>query len=78
MQQTLPTMKPSPGVLFARRVQQVRKKIGMSQEGLAAAAQLSRSYMGRIERAEQDPSLSTICKIAAALNVKPAVLLKGL
>jgi transcriptional regulator with XRE-family HTH domain len=48
----------------------------MSQEQLAAKAGISRTYLARIETARQDPTLSTIEKLARALRVKPGRLLE--
>ena len=40
----------------------------MTQGDLAAACELDRTYIGGIERAERNPSLKNIAKIANALN----------
>ena len=63
---------------FGKRVQQIRKAKGFSQESLAEAADLHRTYIGSIERAEQNVSIDNIEKIAKALKVKPSVLFDGL
>ena len=56
---------------FGRRIVQLRKECGLSQEGLALRAGLDRSYMGRIERGEQSVSLDKIWEIADALGTTP-------
>jgi transcriptional regulator with XRE-family HTH domain len=48
---------------------------GWSQEDLGANANLHRTYIGAIERAEENLTLQTIDKLAKALNVMPAVLI---
>jgi transcriptional regulator with XRE-family HTH domain len=63
---------------FGKRVQQIRKTKGFSQESLAEAANLHRTYIGAIERAEQNVSIYNIEKIAKALKVRPSVLFDGL
>jgi transcriptional regulator with XRE-family HTH domain len=63
---------------FGKRVQQIRKAKGFSQESLAEAADLHRTYIGAIERAEQNVSIDNIEKIAKALKVKAAALFEGL
>lgn len=54
---------------FGNKVRQFREKQHLSQEKLADLANLHRTYIGLIERAEKNPSLITIYKIAKALNV---------
>jgi transcriptional regulator with XRE-family HTH domain len=63
-------------VLFGRRVRQLRKEKGVSQEAFAHQIQIDRSYFGSIERGERNVSLENICLIAAGLGVPPADLLK--
>jgi transcriptional regulator with XRE-family HTH domain len=61
---------------MARRLKQLRGKCGMSQEALAAKARISRTYLARLETARQDPTLSTLEKLAKALGVKVTKLLE--
>lgn len=61
---------------MALRLKQLRKRRKMSQEQLAEKAGVSRSYLARVETARQDPTLSTIEKLAKALRVRPARLLE--
>lgn len=63
-------------VLFGRRVRQLRKQKGVSQEAFAHTIQIDRSYFGSIERGERNVSLENICRIAAGLEVAPAELLR--
>ena len=60
---------------FGRRVREIRKKAGLSQEALALAADLDRSYVGQVERGEKNISLSNIWRLAAALGIEPSALL---
>jgi transcriptional regulator with XRE-family HTH domain len=62
--------------LFGERVRVLRQARGFSQEALALAAGLDRTYIGGVERGERNISLLNIQKIAQALNVSPADLLK--
>ncbi len=67
-----------PGKLrqvLARNIRQLRTNLGVSQEELAHRAKVHRTYMGAIERAEQNISIDNIEKIAKALEVKPHQLL---
>ncbi|MET0268382.1 MAG: helix-turn-helix transcriptional regulator [Duganella sp.] len=46
----------------------------MSQEELALAAGVDRSYLGRVERGDNNPAALTLVKIAAALETTVATL----
>lgn len=62
--------------LFGERVRVLRQARGLSQEALALAAGLDRTYIGGVERGERNISLLNIQKIAQALGVSPSDLLK--
>jgi len=51
------------------RIREVRQERGLSQEKLAALADLHRAYIGQIERGEKNIGLRNLEKIAKALNV---------
>jgi transcriptional regulator with XRE-family HTH domain len=53
---------------FGDRVREIRKRKGFSQESLALACSLDRTYIGGVERGERNISLINIYKIAAALD----------
>ncbi|MEO0079971.1 MAG: helix-turn-helix transcriptional regulator [candidate division WOR-3 bacterium] len=61
---------------FGRRVRELRKKKGLSQEMLALNAGLDRTYVGSVERGERNISLINIVKLARAIGVKPDALLR--
>lgn len=56
-------------IKFGERVRQLRKENGLSQEQLAFKANLHRTYIGMIERAEKNITLVNIQKIASALQI---------
>jgi len=56
---------------FGKRMRSLRKDRGYSQEKLADVAGLHRTYVGAIERGEQNVSIENIEKIAKALKVHP-------
>jgi transcriptional regulator with XRE-family HTH domain len=53
---------------FGEIVREKRKERGLSQEDLAHKADLHRTYIGMIERAEKNITLENINKIAKALD----------
>jgi len=55
---------------FGERVRELRKQKGLSQESLALACDLDRTYIGGVERGERNISLINIHKIAQALGLK--------
>jgi transcriptional regulator with XRE-family HTH domain len=70
-------MNKDSQIIFGENVRRLRRKIGWSQEQLAEACNLHRTYIGSIERGERNVSLHNIVKIALALGVKPANLIGG-
>ena len=56
-------------IAVGRRVRQLRKRLGVSQEELAARADLHRNYVGSVERGERDIGISSLGNLAAALGV---------
>lgn len=61
--------------VFASRVRARRKALGLSQEALADEAQVHRTFIGAVERAETNISIDNIARISAALGVSAAVLM---
>lgn len=59
---------------FGARVRELRARKGWSQEGLAERSGLHRTYVGAVERGEQNVSLLNISKIAHALGASLAEL----
>lgn len=61
--------------IFGTRVRQRRLSLGLSQEALADAAGLHRTYIGSVERGERNVSIDNIDRISAALDATPVDLL---
>lgn len=62
--------------LFGESLRTLRSSAGYSQEALAERAGIDRSYLGAIERGENNLALINIIKIANALDVPPHQLLE--
>jgi transcriptional regulator with XRE-family HTH domain len=62
-------------VAFGDSVRHLRQQLGLSQDDFAAAAGIHRTYVGGVERGERNPTLTSITRIAAALNVSASELL---
>lgn len=56
------------------RIREQRTERHMSQEELAFKAGISPAHLGQIERALKNPTIDTIAKIAAALDIPIAAL----
>jgi len=60
------------------RIRKARQGLDWSQERLAEESGLHWTYVSSIERGERNVSLRNILKVAQALGVDPADLMKGL
>lgn len=58
--------------LLAKRLKEIRKEKKISQEELAYRSEITLSQIARIETVRINPTISTIFKIARALNVSPS------
>jgi transcriptional regulator with XRE-family HTH domain len=64
--------------LFGERVRTIRIELGLSQETMAALAQMHVTNYGKIERGTANPSLVTILRIASVLGSDVAALTEGI
>lgn len=60
------------------RIRELRKAKGFSQESIADASSMGRTYMGRVERGEQNISIQNLIQIAFALNISVGELIPPL
>jgi transcriptional regulator with XRE-family HTH domain len=58
------------------RVKRIREDRGLTQEKLAKRSGISHGYLARLEVGMHDPSLSTLAKLAKALDVPVTTLLE--
>ena len=67
-------MKTDVNIAFGKRVAELRRSAGYSQEQFAFKCELDRTYVGAIERGEKSPTLNTIVKIVNALGISKSEL----
>ena len=60
---------------FGRLLRQWRDERGLSQERLAELSGCDRSYLSRLERGINAPSLTVMVELATALGIRPGDLL---
>ena len=58
--------------MFGRRLVELRKAKGWSQEKLSLESGLARSYLGGVERGQRNIALLNICRLAETLEISPA------
>ena len=61
--------------LFSSNLRRLRHAKGLSQEDLAFAADINRSYLSKLEKGATWPGLEILGKLAAVLGVEPAELI---
>lgn len=63
------------GKAFGLVLRRLRQEAGLTQEQLGFEADLRRTYVSLLELGQQQPSLTTILKLATALRRRPGELL---
>lgn len=56
--------------LVAWNLRRLRVRRGLSQDGLAADSNVDRSYLGRLERAQENPTIGVLERIADVLGAE--------
>ena len=62
--------------VFATNLRRLRNAKGLSQDNLAYDAEVSRSYLSQLEKGVVFASLRIVGRLAEALDVEPAELLR--
>lgn len=70
--------EPDECTEFGRRLRALRVERGLSQEELAHRAGLDRTYISSCEAGRRNVTLRTICRLAAALETRPATLIEDI
>jgi len=63
--------------LFAKNLRLARQAKGLSQEELAHRADIDRTYISSLERCVYSPSIEVLDRLAQALGVEAADLIKS-
>ncbi len=67
---------PVLALAFGETVRALREASGVAQEALALDAEMDRSYLGKVERGEKQPSLDIVFRLALVLDITPAELVE--
>lgn len=65
---------PATMVFVGDRLRQIRTRRALTQEQVAERANITTAAVARIERNEAEPRMTTLGKLARALDVDPAEL----
>lgn len=68
----------SPAERFGRNLFLARRRADLSKAEAAERALLHRTHIGLLEKGDRLARIDTLMKLAGALEVDPAVLLKGI
>ena len=61
---------------FGEELRELRNKHGFSQESLALECELDRTFISLLERGQRQPTLSTLFKLAEALDIAPSKIIE--
>jgi transcriptional regulator with XRE-family HTH domain len=64
--------------VVGERIREKRKRLGLTQEGVAEIAELDRKHIGMIETGQAEPRIGTLVSIAGALDLPIEELVAGL
>ena len=65
---------PVLALAFGETVRALRETQNVAQEALALQADMDRSYLGKVERGEKQPSLDIVFRLSRVLGIAPAEL----
>lgn len=61
--------------MLGRILKETRKAAGMTQEALALAAGVDRSYVSQLERDLKSPTIQTLFRLCESLHVRPSTII---
>lgn len=77
MDSTLTAAQKADLQQFGRRVAELRKERGWSQEKLALESGIARSYLGGVERGQRNIAVLNVLRLARTLGCEPGQLFKA-
>ncbi|MGH8778842.1 helix-turn-helix domain-containing protein [Paraburkholderia sp.] len=66
-----------PAVAFGRTLRRFRKTAKLTQEQLALEAGVRRTYVSLMELGQNQPTITTVFKLAKALGCAPSTLVRA-
>lgn len=66
------SFEPVTARAFGEVIRSLREGLGVAQDAFALTASVDRSYYGKLERGERQPSLALLLRIAAGLGLSGA------
>lgn len=63
--------------IVGQNIRKQRKRLGLTQEQLAARARLSSDYVSRLELGKENPTVDVLARISHTCNVNICALLEG-
>lgn len=63
--------------IFGKNMRRIRMAAGLSQDEIAVRMGVEQTYVSGLERGVRNPTLTTVDRVAAALNVKITALLEA-
>ena len=69
------TPLPTPQEAFGRVLRKLRLEAGMSQEQLGLESGVQRNFISLIETGQNQPTITTVFRLAEALKIKPSALI---
>lgn len=70
-----PSFEPGTALAFGEIIRAERVKQSIAQDQFALFANIDRSYYGKLERGERQPSLALILRIAVGLGIPASKIL---
>jgi transcriptional regulator with XRE-family HTH domain len=71
-------VRPLPRAVLGKNINRLRTQAGLTQDDVAALAEIDRRYVQRIEAGTANPGIDVICRIRTALGASWDEVVRGL